>query len=43
MLNKMKKRDMVFVGNTGTGKSFLLNLLFMMMSVDPRRYAGAKY
>jgi hypothetical protein len=43
ILNKLKKRDIVFIGNTGIGKSFLLNLLFVMTSVDPRRYSGTEY
>ena len=43
MLKKLKSRDIVFIGNTGIGKSFLINLLFVMTSVDPRRYAGSEY
>ena len=43
VLKKLQKRDIVFLGNTGVGKSFLLNHLFVMTSVDPRQYTSSDF
>ena len=43
VLKKLQKRDIAFLGNTGLGKSFLLNLLFVMTVVDSREYISSKF
>ena len=40
---KLGKKDILFLGRTGVGKSFLLNLLFQMTCIDPSKYSSKTF
>jgi hypothetical protein len=42
-ISKLQQRDILFVGTNGVGKSFLINLIFLMTCVDSKTYQSDEF